>query len=134
MEKQSLITCLMVADAANDENIVKVRSIPDSVSLSSYFIPCMFLPEKGEIMESHEDTDQGHLLSYRIKVNIERDDRFHLDFFNKELLLYIETLNGERYYLGSKVNPCKMTYNKKSGASITDNNDTEIVFTHSIPL
>jgi hypothetical protein len=133
MEKQSLITKLMVADATYESQVVTERYLPDSVSLRAYFETCPFVPEKAEIIEKHENTDHGHLINYTIKVNVDRDDPFHLSFYRRPLLLYIETLNGERYYLGHSGNPCRMEYSRKSGPAITDNNENELTFAHILP-
>jgi len=133
MEKQSLIISLMVADAKYASEIVVVKDLPDSVSLMSHFIACPFISEKAQMTEQTQDTDHGHLINFNINVSVDRDNDFYRHFHRKPLLLYIETINGERYYIGSDGNPSRMEYGRKSGTTITDGNETELTFTHTKP-
>ncbi|MEX2591862.1 MAG: hypothetical protein WD426_03750 [Anditalea sp.] len=131
MERTSLITRLMVALAADEENIYLEKDLPDTVSLQAYFEDCPYIPEKAEISESTEDTDQGRLITQRISTNIHRDEYFHARYFFPPLLIYIETLNGERIYLGAGDNPARMQYSRQSGAALGDANETNMIFTHT---
>lgn len=134
MERTSLITRLMVALAADEENIHLEKDLPDTVSLQAHFEDCPFIAEKAEISESTEETDQGHLITCRVSTNTHREAYFHSRYFFPPLLIYIETLNGERIYLGSGDNPARMQYSRQSGAALGDTNETNMIFTHTRPV
>ncbi|MBD3627614.1 hypothetical protein [Cyclobacterium sp.] len=133
MERTSLITLIMVADADLSPDIYLEDDIPDTVSLDTHFELCPFLPERAELTESSEETDQGYLISFRVDTNTPRDEYFHSRYFFRPLLIYIETLNGERHYLGSEEHPCRMEYRRQSAPGISDSNDNTLVFTCTLP-
>jgi len=130
MERTSLITSLQVAFAASSSNIHLVKGLPDSTSLSEYFTPCPFVTEKAELTEETETTEQGQLLKSSIRANIHRDESFHGQFAFAHLLIYMVLVNGERIYLGTPDNPVMMEYTRKSGAGISDSNETSLIFSH----
>lgn len=132
-EKTSLITGLMVADAQVWNSLTLIDGLPDETSLAVHFVDLEPGPEKAELTESLEATDQGQLVTYTVRAVLGRESPAPPIFRNRRLLIYIETLNGEKYLLGSGEHPMQLTYTRPSGMTVADPNETSIQLQESFP-
>lgn len=133
MERTSLITLLMLADAADYDNITLENSLPNAASLAAYFAECPLVLEKATVTANSSQGNHGLLINFNISVNTFRESTFHEDYIDKDVLVYLETSNGEKHFFGTKENPCVFSYNSDSGAALGDPNDNTLNMIYSVP-
>jgi len=134
MERTSIITVLLLADAADYDQLTLVDGLPDAQSMVDYFSAADLVLEKSQIRETTEDTDQGQLLNYEVNAAIYRDSSFHEGYVHREVLAYVETSNGEQYLLGSPDYPLSYNYTRNSGESVADVRDTRLIMGVTLPV
>lgn len=129
MERTSLITALYVAPISNYNSItLDADGYPNVASLANYFEEAPLVQESSQHQETEEETDQGNVIQHAIRCRIYRDSEFYLINRHQLVMLYFETANEERYFLGSPANPLLYLSNRNSGVSNTDSRDTELNF------
>ena|SRR5690606_9200745 len=134
LERTSLITLLGVADVAKWPQISAslVNGLPVNVTMQHFTIADL-IPESGELTERLEETDQGRLIGYAVRLQLYRESTLPATFRKKNVVLYIETVSGERYLLGNSQYPLRVNYTRSSGMGIGDDNSTAMQFEGSIP-
>ncbi|AWW31852.1 hypothetical protein DN752_17890 [Echinicola strongylocentroti] len=131
MERTSLITLLMLADATDYADLTFDNDLPDTGSLTSYFTKIPLVLEKAILQCSSNQSNHGMLVESTVQASTFRESKIHQAFADKEILVYLETTNGEKHFLGSNVNPCTITYSEDSGGAVTDSNDNSLSISHS---
>ncbi|MFN3802175.1 hypothetical protein [Belliella pelovolcani] len=133
MERTSLITRLLISEADNFDLLDIIDEIPTQASLDTYFLPAPLILEQADLKESSKDSEQGELIERSARANIHRDSDFYKQWIGKELLLYIETANGERHFIGSDEIPVLYSYSRDSGSGNSDSRSTAMIFSQTIP-
>ena len=134
MDRTSIITRLYVAQASAYPSLTLVDGLPDATSLDTYFDNCPIVLEGADLRESVQDNEQGQLIQYNVRARIGRDSDFYLLHAHRMVLLYIETTNGERHFLGSDDYPLLYLYDRDSGAGNADTRDTVLTYSQTVPL
>lgn len=134
MERTSLITRLMVADAQIYAQLTLVNGIPDADSLAAHFSEAPLVLEGADLREKTEDTDQGQVLGQTVRAQIHRDEPFYKLHANRQVLLYLEMANGEIHFLGSQAYPMLYLYERDSGAGNADSRHTQLNYSVAVPL
>ncbi len=134
MERTSIITVLLLADAADYDQLTLVDGLPDAQSMVDHFSAADLVLEKSQIRESTSDSDQGQLVNFEVSAAIYRDSNFHEGYAHKEVLAYVETSNGEKYLLGSPDYPLSYNYDRNSGESAADVRDTRLIMGVTKPV
>lgn len=133
MEKTSIVTHIAAAAAHSLPDMAFTHGIPDAATLQDLFEQVPLIQERAQLSETHEETDQGHLVRYRMQANVPRDEYYHRRFHLRHVLLYIELLDGERVFLGGEDSYVKLSYSRDSGATASDNNQNRLEFTYTCP-
>jgi hypothetical protein len=134
MERTSLLTVLLLADAKSYPSLTLVNGLPDTNSMIAHFKAVPFVLERAEFNEKTEDTPQGQLLRGSIRAMIHRDSTFHQDYVNKRVIAYLETANGEAYLWGSDQYPMSFDYDRKSGMTHSDERFTTLMMELVAPI
>ncbi len=134
MERTSIITVLLLADAADYDQLTLVNGLPDAQSMIDHFSAADLVLEKSRLKETTADSDHGQLVSHEISAAIYRDSTFHEGYVHKEVLAYVETANGEKYLLGSPDYPLSYNYDRNSGESAADIRDTRLIMGVTQPV
>lgn len=134
MERTSIITRLSVALASAYPSLTLVNGLPNAESLATYFDEAPLLIEGADYKEQVTDTDQGQLVSHSIRARIGRDETFYLLHANKLVILYLEMVNGEKYFLGTNNYPLLYLYDRDSGAGNADTRDTVLTYSQTVPV
>lgn len=134
MERTSIITVLLLADAADYASLTLVNGLPDTDSLVDYFHTADLVLERNRLNEATSDSPQGQLVEYSLQVAVHRDSDYHRTFTHKKVLAYIETSNGEQYFLGSPDYPLSYTYQRSSGQSVSDTRETQLNLSVTLPV
>lgn len=126
MERTSILTVLLLADAQDYPLLTLVNGLPDVTSMTTYFQAVPMVLEKADFKERTEDTPQGQVLRVNVRANIHRDSDYYQLFVHKKVIAYVETANEERYLWGSDEYPMNFTYERDSGAGNADDRYTTL--------
>lgn len=130
-----MITLIAVSDAIHYPVIANnmADGAPNATAMALFTIAPHVL-EGAELTESTEETDQGRLLAYEVRMNLYRESNVAWIFRKKNVVLYIETLGGEKHLLGTLDNPMRISYTRSTGMAVTDNNETAVRFVGRYPI
>ena len=134
MERTSLLTVLLLADAKSYPNLTLVNGLPDTNSMIAHFKAVPTVLERADFNEKTEETAQGQILRVSIRAMIHRDSNFFQDWVNKRVIAYVETANGEAYLWGSDQYPMTFDYERKSGMSHADERYTTLIMELVSPI
>jgi hypothetical protein len=134
MERTSLITRLMVADIEKYPQVTLVNGIPNDESLAAHFSEASLVQEGADFREKTEDTDHGQVLVQTVRAQMHRDSNFYKLYANRQVMLYIETANGEVHFFGSAANPMNYGFERDSGAGNTDRRHTQLSYSVTVPV
>lgn len=126
MERTSILTVLLLAEAKDYPSLVLVNGLPDVTSMTTYFTAVPMAQERADFKERTEDSAHGQLHQVTIRANTHRDSTFYLDFANKKVMAYVETSNGEKYLWGTDAYPLSYDYERDSGAGNGDDRYTTL--------
>jgi hypothetical protein len=126
MERTSLLTVLLLADATSYSSLTLVNGLPDTNSMTAHFKAVPMVLERADFQERTEDTPQGQILRVSIRAVIHRDSSYYTNYPNRRVIAYVETANGERYLWGSNEYPMTFDYQRDSGAGNADDRFTQL--------
>jgi hypothetical protein len=135
MERTSIITALYIAKSERYFLIeLDAEGLPDNVSLENEFTKLAFVLEKAQLRQNLEDSDQGKLEAIEIRVNVHRESTVHETFGQSFVLVYLETANGEKHFIGTRDYPLSFSYTRDSGAGNADGRETTLEMGMRVPL
>lgn len=134
MERTSILTVLLLAEAKDYPSLVLVNGLPDVTSMTTYFTAVPMALERADFKERTEDSAHGQLHQVTIRANTHRDSDFYLTFANKKVIAYVETANGEQYLWGSDDYPLSYDYERDSGAGNGDDRYTTLNMAMVAPI
>lgn len=126
MERTSILTVLLLADATSYSSLTLVNGLPDTNSMLAHFKAVPLVLERADFQERTEDTPQGQILRVSIRASIHRDSTYYTNYLNRKVIAYVETANGERYLWGSNEYPMTFDYQRDSGAGNADDRFTQL--------
>lgn len=129
-----MITALFLARSSDYGSLTLVNGIPDSGSIDTYFEEVPIVQEKADIKESTQESDQGQLKDISIRANIHRESLYYNEFSNKHVLVYAETANGEKHFLGTVDNPLTFAFTRDTGAGNSDSRETTLLMGQKVAL
>lgn len=127
MERTSILTVLLLADAKSYPSLTLVNGLPDTGSMVAHFKAVPMVLERADFKEKTEDTAQGQILRVSVRAAIHRDSTYYQDYANKRVIAYVETANGEKYLWGSDQYPMSYDYDRDSGAGNSDDRFTTLM-------
>lgn len=135
MERTSLITALYVAHISYYSSVtLDSDGMPDASSLDTFFEEVPLVLESSDYREEEDDSPQGHILQRTVRARIYRDSDFYLKNRHQLVMLYLETANEERHFLGTTSYPLQYLSNRSTGVSNTDTRDTELTYRQIVPV
>ena len=126
MERTSILTVLLLADATSYPSLTLVNGLPDTGSMVAHFKAVPMVLERADFKEKTEDTPQGQLLRVSVRAAIHRDSTYYTNYPNRRVIAYVETANGEKYLWGSNAYPMTFDYERDSGAGNSDDRFTQL--------
>lgn len=134
MERTSILTVLLLADAQDYPSLTLVNGLPDTSSMIAHFQAVPMVLERADFQERTEDTPHGQILQVSIRAMIHRDSDYYSQYANKRVMAYVETANGEAYLWGSNEYPMSFDYERDSGAGNADERFTTLRMSLTQPI